>query len=99
MDKYLEIPTEETLLKLKIKHLSLGGMEVYTKYELLEKTFTVSELTSALLKNDGMMEEIWKVTFDNDMPEDKTDIHMVSVCKGVNIYLGEFSRLLLNSEK
>ncbi len=95
--EFLEYEGTESLTKLKIKHLTLGGMEVYNKHDLLNKPFTVNELRIKCVENKDLCIDLWKVSFFNEFPGiDK--IQFVPFCMGVQAYLGEFSRLLSDSE-
>ena len=87
----LIMPTVKTLGKLKLKHLSLAGIEFYKENDMLEK-INYGILSDKLL-DEKFREKFWKITFQCELPE-PVDMQLTAVMIGVKEYLGEFARLL-----
>lgn len=94
-----KLPKEETLESYTIKHVTLGAMSVYDNYDLLQGKLNFFDLAKRFSEDEKMLEEVWEVTFEDDIPKDKKKIQMMPVVRGVFDFLDEFGRFIESSKE
>jgi len=87
------LPKDDDLISLDVKHVSLGAIPVYEEHGLLEDKLKPFEIAKKL-SDEEVFEAIWEVTFKGDPPADLKNMQMRPVVKGVFDFLDEFGRLL-----